>query len=116
MIPSTIRLSCKSLSFVSSGALTSSRFLAKDRAALAFLGWTEEETLVWAAPWNRPTMESLTRTRVLWPVGCCSTKGVVEGGVGVVVVVVVVMVVVVVVVVVVSGVGVATSSLMGSVV
>ena len=78
-----------------------------------------------AAPWNRPGIESLIRTRVLWPVGSCcgSANGVVEGGVdcfaavvALVVAVVVVVVAAVVVVVNVSGNGVAVASLMASVV
>ena len=56
MIPSTILLSCKFLSFESSGALTSSRFLAK---------LLEDDLAVVTLLWKRPMRESLRRTLVL---------------------------------------------------
>jgi hypothetical protein len=56
IIPSTILLSCNVLSFDSSGALTSSRFLAK---------LLDDVLAAVPLAWKRPMAESLSRTLVL---------------------------------------------------
>lgn len=78
--PSTIRLSCKFLSFVSSDALTSSRFRAKLLVDVLLAGSGPAAGLVvFTFPvWKRPICESRSRTLALETCPVVSTDDTVD--------------------------------------